>query len=754
MRLQRLTPAHWPAVLDRMRQEFQRRIDRIVLSAGARAATLVPHAHLFPSPRRLRSMSRGLQSGRVAENGWPGPVAREFFAGGSMDATLRVLHSKEPESCRRIIAAADRICAGEFDLLGYRGLFFGNPPDWHLDPVSGHRAPQVHWSRIDALDPQAVGDSKVIWELNRHQWMVTLGQAYRLRDDKRYAEAFVRLLRDWMSHNPPGIGINWASSLEVSLRLVAWSWALCLFEPSSALTSAFFEEALGWIRSHALHVFRYLSSFYSPNTHLTGEALGLYYAGVLFPKLTGANRWRSRGRRILLRELDRQVLDDGVFFELSSCYQRYTAEFYLHFLLLSKYDGKPLPERVAERLKALLDWLLAVRCPDGTVPQIGDADSGCLLPLAGRNADDYRGLFALAAALFGRSDYAWAAAGEGAEVAWLLGTGRYETFRRLARRPPDGNASRCFPKGGFVVMRNAWRHDAHHLIFDTGALGCPLSSGHGHADLLGIQCASFGRPQIVDPGTGCYTSEQRWRNHFRSTGAHSTVIVDGQDQALPKGPFSWNSRPVARLRCFTSAQNFDYADADHDAYAHLPGHVTHRRRVLFVKPSYWVVIDDIRGTGSHEVELNFQFADEPLTVSRKGWVRSGADGTPGLFIRAVAGRRLAREVCCGRDIPTAGWISPQYGQRRSAPLLRWSTTTPLPLRIISLMVPTTCGIHEIPDLAVKFTAAGVTSVVSATENITIDTYDVSIEHRDKRTPRPGRSRVNREEGTCVELPAS
>jgi uncharacterized heparinase superfamily protein len=84
-------------------------------------------------------------------------------------------------------------------------------------------------------------------------------------------------------------------------------------------------------------------------------------------------------------------------------------------------------------------------------------------------------------------------------------------------------------------MRSGWDRRAHQLIFDVGALGCPVSSGHGHADLLSIQCAVFGEPYLVDPGTFVYTADRGWRDFFRGTGAHSTVRVDGLDQARGRG---------------------------------------------------------------------------------------------------------------------------------------------------------------------------------------------------------------------------
>src|SRR6185369_2809914 len=107
---------------------------------------------------------------------------------------------------------------------------------------------------------------------------------------------------------------------------------------------------------------------------------------------------------------------------------RYTVEIALHFLALSARNGWPAPAPLAGRVQAMLDFLLAVSPTAGETPAIGDADGGWLLPLARRRPADLRGLFALAAALFGRADYAWAAGGAGAELLWMLGRAGLDAF--------------------------------------------------------------------------------------------------------------------------------------------------------------------------------------------------------------------------------------------------------------------------------------------------------------------------------------
>src|SRR5262249_40210593 len=177
---------------------------------------------------------------------------------------------------------------------------------------------------------------------------------------------FGTYVRDWMRANQHGLGINWVSSLEAAFRLIAWSWAVVLFQRSPVLSPELFVRMLGHIDAHASHVRRYLSTYFSPNTHLLGEALGLFYAGTLFLELRASEEWREIGRRILEEESARQILDDGVHFELSTWYQRYTVEIYLHYAILAARNGVPVAPRSVGRVARMLDFLLAGRRPAGS----------------------------------------------------------------------------------------------------------------------------------------------------------------------------------------------------------------------------------------------------------------------------------------------------------------------------------------------------------------------------------------------------
>jgi hypothetical protein len=254
-------------------------------------------------------------------------------------------------------------------------------------------------------------------------------------------------------------------------------------------------------------------------------------------------------------------------------------------------------------------------------------------------------------------------------------------------------------------MRSDWTRSAHQLIFDVGPLSSP-KSGHGHADLLSVQCAAFGEPFLVDAGTYCYTSAPEWRDFFRGTAAHSTATIDGESQAHPAGPFRWEHHPRARLRRCVSAAEYVFADAEHDAYARLADPVIHRRRVVFVKDRYWIVVDDFLGAAKHRIDVRFQFA--PMSVADEGgsWIRARGRAGRALLLRSFATSPIEVSVAEGNLAPIQGWVSPDYGRRVPAPVVTCSSEVCLPLRILTLFFPLENASAPAPDVLPMLARSG------------------------------------------------
>ncbi|MBP9665275.1 MAG: alginate lyase family protein, partial [Pyrinomonadaceae bacterium] len=424
----------------------------------------------------------------------------------------------------RFIAAADNIVDGRIDLLGLKGLYVGKDIDWLREPLSAKRSPLKHWKEFDDFDTES-GNKKIVWELNRHQHFFTLGVAFWLTSDEKYGEAFARHLSSWIEQNPPGLGVNWSSSLEIALRSMSWIWGFHLFRDSDHLTPKLFLDALKHLHRHGRHIERYLSKYYSPNTHLTGEGLGLYYLGTQLPFFKRAERWRRLGEDILTGEIEKQILPDGVYFEQSLWYQRYSVDFYVHFAILRSLFGGPClntdAARIENRLQAAFDWMMAATQPDGSTPLIGDDDGGRMLPLTSARSDDFRASLAVSAIIFDRADHKFVSGGINEDIFWLTGIEGLAAYDRLNAAEPALNSAE-FKDGGYCVMRDGWRDADNYLIVDAGEVGA-LSGGHGHADALSIVASINGQPLLVDSGTYTYHESRELRDYFRSTSAHNTL---------------------------------------------------------------------------------------------------------------------------------------------------------------------------------------------------------------------------------------
>lgn len=620
-----------------------------------------------------------------------------FFAAFDDAAETRaLLDSRFGGSAREsLLERAERIVAGRFDLLGLRGLDFGDPVDWRLEPVAGKRTPLAHWSRIDYLDPAVAGDKKITWELNRHQYFAVLGRAYWRTGDERYAETFARHLHAWTEANPPKRGINWASSLEVAFRAISWLWSLQFFKHSPHLTPALHTRALKFLHLHARHLETNLSTYFSPNTHLTGEALGLVYLGTLLPEFRAAPRWRAVGARILFGELERQIRPDGVYFEQTSYYHRYTTDFYTHFLALLKADadgGGDLMRAglrlslLEEKLQALLDHLMHLTLPDGATPLFGDEDGGRFTWFDERAHDDFRSTLATGAALFRRGDYKYVAQEAREETFWLAGARGLRDFDALDAHPPAA-ASRAFTDGGYYVMRDGWTTDSNYLLLDCGAHGS-LNGAHAHADALAVLAlAARGRHLLVDSGTYTYTGSSALRDHFRATAAHNTLTVDGESSSVAESAFRWRQAARASCRLWLSQTRFDLFEGAHDGYERLDAPATHRRSVFFLKGDYWIVRDRVETSGAHNYELNFHFAPRAASSIETG------DGAAAAVVRAgdeAAGLDLFAFARGGAWRRRDEQHSPRYGEVVDAPVCTFALAGGAQAdveEVITLLVP-------------------------------------------------------------------
>jgi hypothetical protein len=595
-----------------------------------------------------------------------------FFTSAELPVLTEILQQRLPESASETVANADRIYAHQFDLLGYKNLELGNHIDWHLDPVHNKRAPSKLWYEVPYLDFDVVGDVKITWELNRHQHFVALGKAYQLTHDEKYAREFVAQFYDWRAQNPYPAGVNWASSLEVSFRSLSWLWARELFAGSQSLPENFQDDLLAALERNARFIERNLSFYFSPNTHLLGEGVALFFIGLLCPELRGARRWRERGWGIVLEAARLQVRPDGGYFEGSTYYHVYALDFFLHARVLASRNKIPIPAEFDQTIVAMLDYLAALGTA-GPAPSFGDDDGGRLFDPSRNRTQHLLDPLSTGATLYGRPDFKAVAGGLREETLWLLGPGSAGEFDRLPKVTP-ACVSRAFPgTGTYVLASNGLR-----LAMDAGPLGS-ARGGHGHADILSVCVAADGSDWIVDQGTFTYTGSREGRDQFRGTRAHNTLAVDGQDQADKIDPFAWGRFPQVTVERWLRGETFDLLQVSHDGYLRLASPVLHRRLVFFVKDRFWLIVDLAEGQGHHQLEI--QWHGSSIEFEMDVAHRALAKGNGGGFAIIPA---LSPEWSV--HLAEASW-SPNYGARELRASVQCHAETNLPAEFGALLVP-------------------------------------------------------------------
>jgi hypothetical protein len=621
----------------------------------------------------LVGISRG-QGGIGAPSGKGGNF---FFSPQQVQERVALLKKYLPKEVEQTILEADEILQHRFRLLGYHDLDYGKQIDWHLDAVHRKRAPLKPWYNIPFLDFQQAGDHKIVWELNRHQHLVMLAKASVFTGDEKYSRELTNQFYSWRDANPYPMGINWGSSLEVAFRSLSWIWVRGLLAGSPTPAEDLDRGLVRGLALNGRYIERNLSTYFSPNTHLLGEAVALFFIGTLCPEIPAAARWQRKGLDIVLAEAERQVRPDGVYFEQSLYYHVYALDFFLHTRALAACNGIAVPESFDAVLKKMLE-VVRVLARNGTPEGFGDDDGGRVFNPRRNRAEHMSDPLALGAALLESTPLKQSAAIT-EEAIWMFGESAVEL------RPAESSAapvlsSATFPHGGLYVMASGGDAPAQMLI-DAGPQGNG-NSGHGHADALSVRLWAKERRWLIDPGSYVYISAGDERSQFRGTGAHNTLRVDGLDQAAPGNPFSWTSLPEVSVEEWVAGSIFTFFSGRHTGYQRLADPVLHRRMIFHLHGEYWLVRDIAEGTGDHDLEILWHFAPDASVVVSPEQLTVGAATTGGKTIVLLGANPQKWKLAL-----TEGWVSPAYGERLPAPVASFAAHVQLPAEHATLILP-------------------------------------------------------------------
>src|SRR5262249_53906575 len=198
------------------------------------------------------------------------------------------------------------------------------------------------------------------------------------------------------------------------------------------------------------------------------------------------------------------------------------------------------------------------------------------------------------------------------------------------------------------------------FVFDHAPLGFGSIAAHGHADALSVWLHWGEEAVLVDAGTFRYHAGGNIRDLLRGTLAHNTLAVDGQDQSVIAGPFTWSRHAAVRLISATPSR----VVAEHHGYAARFG-VVHRRAVAFEHLVY-VLEDHVEakpGASGRNWRLGFTFAPGTRIEAER---RSAAVATPGDRRLRVVTESSAAATAWRWELEGAAY-SPTFNKMGSAP---------------------------------------------------------------------------------------
>lgn len=497
------------------------------------------------------------------------------------------------------------------------------PIPWQMDFKSGYTWSPKTWYTEVAYGHLPGVDVKVPWELARMQHLPMFARAFRMVEKAEcdvYAREFRNEILDFIALNPPQFGVNWRCTMDVGIRVANWLVAYDLFKAFGASFDDGFERILASsVYDHGRHIIRNLE--YSPDlrsNHYLSDIVGLLFAALHLPSTDETDAWLAFALQEMGSEMAHEFHEDGSNFEGSTSYHRLSTELMLYGALfavqmdrgrrdrvksyrctlhhvqpslnsIEKQDfdldrDEIFPEWFWERLTKALRFTSDLMHEDGTIPQIGDNDSGRFLKLhpvydivseqeavakymnlsfpARENAlyydenvlnhehlaEAYRILCrhddvplnfetivlqslakripAISLTPHCMSAHDDVCVQEFLDTLPLEGLDRQEYH--FPKPKEDISAICCYPYAGMGLY--IFKSPHLYMTVRCGEVGQNGNGGHAHNDQLSLTLRIDGEDIIVDPGTYLYTPLPERRNEFRATAAHFTIQKEGLEQ--------------------------------------------------------------------------------------------------------------------------------------------------------------------------------------------------------------------------------
>lgn len=455
------------------------------------------------------------------------------------------------------------------------------------------------------------------YNLNYFEYVYPLYNKYKNTKDKRYYIKFKQLICAWIDSNNIENGDGW-HPYTISLRLVNWICGYQLFE---RIIQEDFEFRL-----------KFLSSVYKQYTFLQNnlekDVLGNHYfenikaiilASIFFQQSGVLARFVNE-LKIQLRE---QVLEDGMHFELSPMYHKIIFEDLLkigYWLSFTQYSEAN--KEIVIYIKKMVDCIYSLETGMGKTPFFNDS---------GNNVSK--------------------------DISCLI----LSAEKLFSVKPSFKNV---FKESGYYVLVNK----NMKLIVDCGSICPDYLPAHGHCDTLSYELSIEGRPFLVNSGTFEYR-KGRWRDFFRSTKAHNTLVIDHKEQAQFWGSFRIAKRTSANRGKISIVEGQTFFSGSFRNYSKI----FHERHIGFVYEDVLLVLDKVESKKVIDIFSYIHFHPD-LFITKCDY--------PEIWSRNVKNATVYplncefQRIYYGED--ENGWYAPEFGYKLKNSVLEIKSDTRIP----------------------------------------------------------------------------
>ena len=343
-------------------------------------------------------------------------------------------------------------------------------------------------------------------------WIYNLNYFEFFHQEGMKKEEGSRLIRDYISN-----GSSLRDGLEpypISLRGI--NWIKFLVEKQ--------------IQDEEINIFLYRNyqrladnlEYHLLANHLLENGFSLLFGAYYFED----DRFYYKARKILVRELEEQVLKDGAHYELSPMYHQIIFHRVLDCLNLVKNNAwkkKELLSFLQKKAELLLGWLDEISFNGGEIPKLNDSSNG-IAPTT-EELKEYAGSLGIE--------------------------------KKKIQLKDSGYRKFSF--------------EDFEVVMDAGQIVPVYQPGHSHADSLQFVLNYKSKPIVVDTGISTYEKNER-RQLERSTASHNTVTINDKNSSEVWGGF----RVARRAKVFLIQDSPSEVEASHDGYKNLG--VIHRRK--------------------------------------------------------------------------------------------------------------------------------------------------------------------------------